>query len=106
MRPHDAGVGEEYIQSPVLGHCFIDHLLHGPLVRGVELPRMDLDGRVQGVEFLGMGGQVLGVEIADVDCEGAVAGELVGAGAADAEGGVGAGDDDDETFGSSGRRVR
>lgn len=41
-------------------------------------------------------------EVADVDCEGAVLGELVGAGAADAEGGVCAGDYHDLTFGSSG----
>lgn len=44
---------------------------------------------------------MLVVGIADVDCEGAVAGELVGAGAADAEGGIGAGDDDDGAFDSS-----
>ena len=39
-----------------------------------------------------------GREVADVDGAGAVVGELVGGGAADAQGGVGAGDDDHFAF--------
>lgn len=46
MRPHDPCIGEKHIQSPILGHRFIDDPLHGRLVRSVELPRMHLDGRV------------------------------------------------------------
>ena len=42
-----------------------------------------------------------GGEVADVDCAGAVVGELVGGGAADAEGGVGACDDDHFAFDST-----
>lgn len=51
---------------------------------------MDLDIGVQGNKFALLRGEVLGVEVTEVDCTGAVVGKLVGAGAADAEGGVGA----------------
>lgn len=46
------------------------------------------------------------IEVADVDGEGAIVCELVGAGAADAEGGVCAADDDDFPFDSSGKGFR
>jgi hypothetical protein len=52
---------------------------------------VDVHGGVEGAEFAGVHGEVRGGEVAEVDCEGAVAGELVGGGAADAEGGVCAG---------------
>ncbi len=54
---------------------------------------MDFDGGVEGLQFSGVSGEVLVGEVADVDCAGAVVGELVGGGAADAEGGVCAGYD-------------
>lgn len=47
-------------------------------------------GRVQRLQFPDVRGEVLVAEVADVDGAGAVVGELVGGGAADAEGGVGA----------------
>ena len=59
---------------------------------------MDVDGRVEGLEFASVGGEVGVVEVADVDCAGAVVGELMGGGAADAEGGIGAGYDYDFVF--------
>ena len=49
-----------------------------------------------------MRGEVLVAEVADVDGAGAVEGELVGGGAADAEGGVGAGYDDYFVFDAPG----
>ena len=52
-----------------------------------------------------MHGEVVVVEVADVDGAGAVVGELVGGGAADAEGGVDAGDDDDFVLHSSVYRI-
>ena len=54
---------------------------------------MDFYGRVEGGEFAGVGGEVGRGEVADVDGAGAVVGVVVGGRAADAEGGVGAGDD-------------
>lgn len=51
---------------------------------------MDLNIGVQGREFALLRCEEFGVEIAEVDCKGAVVGELVGGCAADAEGGVGA----------------
>ena len=54
---------------------------------------MDVDARVEGLEFPNVGGEVGAVVVADVEGAGAVVGELVGGGAADAEGGVGAGYD-------------
>ena len=58
-------------------------------------------GGVEGLQFPDVEGEVLGGEVAEVDGAGAVVGELVGGGAADAEGGVGAGDDDYFVFYSS-----
>lgn len=55
---------------------------------------MDLDGRVEGGEFAGVGGEVGGGEVAEEDGEGTMSSELVGAGATDAEGGVCASYDD------------
>ena len=51
---------------------------------------MDLNIRVQGRKFTLLRYEKFSVEIAEVDCKGAVVGELVGGCAADAEGGVGA----------------
>ena len=51
-----------------------------------------------------MHGEVGVVEVADVDGAGAVVGELVGGGAADAEGGVCAGYDDHFVFYSTARK--
>ena len=59
---------------------------------------MDVDGRVEGLQLPGVGGEVGVVEVADVEGTGAVVGVLVGGGAADAEGGIGAGDDDHFVF--------
>lgn len=102
MSAHDAGVGEEDVEAAVGRNGFVDDRFHGGFVRRVESAGMDVDGWVEGIEFFAVRIEELGVEVADVDCEGAVAGELVGAGAADAEGRVGAGDDDDFTLDSSG----
>ena len=49
---------------------------------------MDVYGGIEAREFALVGFEVAVVVVADVDCAGAVAGELVGGGAADAEGGV------------------
>ena len=62
---------------------------------------MDFYGRVEGGEFAGVGREVCGGEVADVDGAGAVVGVLVGGRAADAEGGVGARDDDHFSFDST-----
>ena len=51
---------------------------------------MDGDGGVEGLQFACVLGEVLRGEVAEVEGAGAIVGELVGGGAADAEGGVGA----------------
>ncbi len=51
---------------------------------------MDVAGGVEGLEFALVRREVLVAEIADVDRARTVMSELVGAGAADAEGGIGA----------------
>jgi hypothetical protein len=88
MSSHDPGIGEEYIQSTIFLDSFVDDGLYGGFVGGVELPGVDVDGGVEGAEFVGVGGEVGVVVVAEVDGAGAVAGELVGGGAADAGGGV------------------
>ena len=62
---------------------------------------MGVDGGVEGLQFAGVHGEVVVAEVAEVDGAGAVVGELVGCGAADAEGGVGAGYYDYFAFDSS-----
>lgn len=49
---------------------------------------MDIDGRIEGPQFPLVRSQKLGVEIADIDCLGAIARELVRARSPDAEGGI------------------
>ena len=53
-----------------------------------------------------MGGEVDEGEVADVDDAGAVVGELVGGGTADAQGGVGAGDNDHFIFYSTTQQMQ
>lgn len=94
VRPRHARVGEEHVQPSVPVESFVYDGFHGRFVAGVEAARVDVDGRVEGLQLAGVGGEVGVVEVADVEGAGAVVGVLVGGGAADAEGGVGAGDDD------------
>jgi hypothetical protein len=84
----DAGVGEEDVETSVGVEGFLHHSLHGGFVGGVEGARVDVDGGVEGVKLALMLREVGGGEVADVDCAGAVARELVGGGAADAYDGV------------------
>jgi len=93
VRPDGAGVGEENVQPLVGGERVPDDGFYGGLVGGVEDAGVCCNGGVEGGEFAGVGGEVGGVEVAEVDGEGEVGGELVGGGAADAEGGGGAGYD-------------
>lgn len=51
---------------------------------------MDLDIGIQGRKFALLRCEEFSIKVAEVDCTSAVVGELVGGGAADAEGGVGA----------------
>ncbi len=53
------------------------------------MARVDVDGRVEGFELAFVCWEVLVRVVADVDGSRAVVGELVGGGAADAEGRVG-----------------
>jgi hypothetical protein len=67
---------------------FLDDGFDGGFVGGVEGAGVDVDGGVEGVEFARVRVEVGGGEVAEVDCAGAVAGELVGRGATDAYDGV------------------
>jgi hypothetical protein len=96
----DACIGEEDIEARVCVHGFLDNGLYGGFVRGVEGAGVDGDAGVEGGEFARVQGEVSGGEVAEIDCAGAVACELVGGGAADANGGVCAGYDDDFVFNS------
>jgi hypothetical protein len=64
---------------------------------------MDLRFWIQALELSLMHREILIVEIAEVDCASAILRELVGGGAADAEGGIGSGDDGDAGLKPSGR---
>lgn len=67
----------------------VDDTFHGGFVRGVELACVDLDRGIEGGEFALVGFEMGRGEVAEVDGAGAVMGELVGGGTADAEGRVG-----------------
>lgn len=82
MRTRDPRVGEDDIQPAVFLDGIIHHSLDGCFVRGVELPRVDLTLRIQGLDFLLVVFEEFVVKVADVDCFGAVLGVLVGCGSA------------------------
>lgn len=87
--PDDPRVREHDVQSAVFRHRLVHHAFHVGLVRGVEVPGVDVDVRVEGFQLALVRRQVLVRVVADVDGSGAVVGELVGGGAADADWGVG-----------------
>lgn len=91
----DAGVGEDDVQAAVAAQGVVDDGLDGGLVGGVEAAGVDGAGRVAGAHVALVAGEEGVVKVADVDGAGAVLGVLVGGGAADAQGRVGARDDDD-----------
>lgn len=62
--------------------------LDGFLVRGVEFSSVHFYGGVEGGEFAFVGCEVGVVVVADVNCFGAVVGELMGRCSAYAEGGI------------------
>ena len=90
VRADDPGVSEHDVETAVLSDCFVDDGAYGGLVAGVELACVDVDGGVEGGELGLVGGEVHGGEVAHVDCARSIVGILVGGGAADADGGVGA----------------
>ncbi|RBQ68019.1 hypothetical protein VDGD_21617 [Verticillium dahliae] len=93
--PDDAGVGEEDVEAAVGRDGVRDDVPDGLLLSGVEAAHVDLDGRVRSPDLGGVGVEVRAVKVAEVQGARAVLGKLVGGGAADAEGRVGARDDDD-----------
>ena len=86
---HDGRIREEDVQPAVFGHCIVDDLRHGLFVRGVELPHLHIYARVEGLDLALVCCEMRVAVVADVDCFGAVFGVLVGAGAAEAGGGIG-----------------
>jgi hypothetical protein len=44
-------VREHDIQSPIFGHCILNHGFHGRLVRSIELSQVNSDIRISGVKF-------------------------------------------------------
>ena len=97
----DARVGEHDVQPAVLGEGFVDDGFQRGLVGGIEAARVHFDAGVEGLQFADVDGEVLICEVANVDCAGAIVGELMGGGASDALWGVGAGDDYHFVFYSS-----
>lgn len=88
MRPHHRRIREHDIQAPIILQRLIHHRFHGCFVRGIEMPCVDIDIRVEGVEFPLVYREELIAVVAEEDGAGAVLGELVRAGAADADGRV------------------
>ena len=94
IRPYNSRIRKHNIQAPIFRHRFIYNGLHSRFVRGVELPSVDVHLWVQGLKFPFVHGKIFIAEVANIDGAGTIVGELVGAGAADAERGVGACYDD------------
>lgn len=89
----DARVREEDVQPAVLLQRLVHDAGNVLLLPGVHFPGMNVHCRVERVELPLVRFQVRGVVVADEDGFGAVPGELVDGGTADADGRVGAGDD-------------
>lgn len=96
-------VREEDVELSVCVNGFLHDGRDGGLGGGVEDACVDGHVGVQGGEFARVQVEVRGGEVADVDCARAVAGELVGGCAADADGRVCAGYDYDFVFDASTR---
>lgn len=90
MRTHDTRIRKEDIQPSVPGDGIVYHALDGCFVCGIEFLAVDGYVRPGRGDFSLVCGQMRVGVVADVDGAGAVLGELVCSGAADAEGGVGA----------------
>jgi len=98
-------IREKHIQPPIQLQTLVHDGLDVGLAPGVHASALHFDARVQGGDFAFVRVEVRGAEVAEEDGVGAVAGELVGGGAADAEGAVGAGYGDDFVFDAAGRGV-
>lgn len=86
----DPGVGEHNIEAAEALYGVFADGRDGGLGGGVEFAGEDLARGVEGAELADVHGQVGRVVVAEVEGAGAVASEVVGSGAADAEGRVGA----------------
>ena len=89
VRAHHPCVREHDVQPPIPFQRLVHNGFQGPLIRSVKLPGMDVDIRVEGLQLPLVRRQVLVAEVAEEDGARAVLRELMGAGAADAQGGVG-----------------
>jgi hypothetical protein len=74
----DAGVGEEDVEAAVCVESVLHDGFDGGFFRGVEGAGVDGDVGVEGCELARVQVKVRRGEVAEVDCFGAVAGELVG----------------------------
>jgi len=77
-------IRKEHIQPPIQLQTLVHDRFDVVLAPGVHASALHFHARVQGGDFAFVGVEVRGGEVADEDCFGAVAGELVGGGAADA----------------------
>jgi hypothetical protein len=94
MRAHDPRIREKHIQPAVSADGIVHHPLDLRLLGRIHLHDMDVGGRVEGRELALVRRQMAVVVVADVDGTGAVGGELVRRGTADAQRGVAPGYDD------------
>lgn len=88
--PRDARVGEEDIEAAIAAHGVVNDGLDRGLVSGIEAARMDLDARKGGRDVARVRLEVRAVVVTQVQRPGAALSELVGRGAPDAQGRVGA----------------
>lgn len=80
----DAGIGEEDVQTTVLFQRLVDDAFDVVFVARVDFACVHVDTWVEGLDLALVGVEVCGGEVGDEDGAGAVVGELVRAGSADA----------------------
>lgn len=86
----DSGIGKEDIQTAIAFHCVVYNGLDFGLIRSIKLTRLNLDIRIQLVDFLLVSLKIGCIKIAKVDCSGAALGKLMSCSPANAKRRVGA----------------
>lgn len=85
-----AGIGKEDVEAAVAAQRVVHDGLDLSVVGGVEAASMDVDGGKGGLELAAVRLEVAVVKVAEVESPRTTLGKLVGGGAADAQGRVGA----------------
>ena len=97
----NTGIGEEDVKSAILLQHLVDEALNIRFLGGVDLAGVYVNPWVQALDLSRVDVKQIGFVVADEDCFGAIASELMRSCPADAVHRVGTCDDDDFVFDAS-----